>query len=69
MDINEVVTKVIHEMAEAAVKNVIADKRGYGIETEIKTIIKEEARRLLQEDDDIKAALRKAVIYWIKDSS
>jgi hypothetical protein len=29
-------------------------------------MIKEEARRLLTEDEDIKAKLRDAVVYWIR---
>ena len=62
---NGIVENVFKGMAYEAIKSVIGDERGRGIETEIKEEIKAEAKRLIKEDEEIKKRIRDALLFWI----
>lgn len=64
----EIVEETLKKAARQAVESVIADQSGYGIETIIKTMIKERASTIIKEPE-IEQKIRDALVYWIKKES
>lgn len=64
-ELETLVKSALDDVARQALRGVIQSHAGYGIDNEIKDMIKEEARRLLKEDQEIKNAVREALVYWI----
>jgi len=68
MNFEETAKKIMDEYAREAIKTVIAENVGYGIDNDIKNAIKEKALTILNEDAEIKDMIREAIIYWIKEN-
>ena len=65
MDYEKILKESIKELVREATVKVISKNAGYGIETEIKAAIKNEAKRLCDEDEEIKKLIRDQLVYWI----
>jgi len=66
MDLKIVVENCFEKAIEECVKEIIAKHASTGIETDIKMIIKETARDILETDEEVQKLLKKAIIYWIR---
>jgi len=57
----QAITNAINEM----VMDVIVEHSGWGIETELKAVIKERARKMVDEDVEIQKLLKDRIHHWI----
>lgn len=60
-----IVESAFAEVARQAVRGVIADEVGSGIDTEVKEAIMEMAREMVRDDPEIKKLIRERLVYWI----
>ena len=68
MDLKNIVEDCFEKMVEECVKEIIEKHAGYGIETDIKAMIKEATRKILDMDEEIQKLLKESIIYWIKQT-
>lgn len=69
MDTRSIVDSAFEEVARQAVRGVIAEEVGSGIQDEVKTAILEMARDMTKNDPKIQKLIRDALIYWISRSA
>lgn len=65
-DTKSLVDSALEDIALKAIKSVIVRESGWGIETEIKELIKEKARKILEESPELQAMIRERIIFWVK---
>ena len=65
LDMEALVSEVFEQFARQAVRNVISEDAGYGIESEVKAAIRKEADRLVMEDPEVRGLIRDSVVRWI----
>ena len=53
------------EIARKAVKDFISDTDDSVMDSELRAAIMQEALRLVQHDDEVRAKIRERLIYWI----
>lgn len=63
-----IVDDAFEAVAREAVRKVIADHVGYGIDSEVKNAIKEMARDLVKNDEEVRTKIRDRLLYWIAAS-
>lgn len=63
-----IVDSAFEEVARQAVRKVIADNVGYGLDSEVKDAIKAMAHEMVKNDPEIKELIRKRLIHWIAQS-
>ena len=59
------VDDAFREVARRAIREVIADEVGRGIDSEIKDAIKSLAAKMVHEDMELRSMIRDRLIYWI----
>jgi len=52
-------------VTEAAKRVIRDDQPGCGIQTVTKEVIREQARHLIETDDELKRLLRERILFWI----
>ena len=65
MTVKSIVDSAFEEVARQAVRGVIADEIGRGVDTEVKDAIREMAREMVENDPEIRKLIRERLIYWI----
>lgn len=63
--VKSIVDSALEEVARQAVRGVIADEIGSGLDTEVKDSIREMARVMTKNDPEIRKLIRDRLIYWI----
>lgn len=58
-----IIDRAFNEAVSAAVQEIIARNVGSGIDSDIKQAIRDEARRLIKEDPEIRQAIRAGHIH------
>ena len=53
------------EIARKAVKDFISETDDSVVDSELRAAIMQEALRLVQHDDEVRAKIRERLIYWI----
>lgn len=59
------VDRAFEEMARQAIRDVIEKNVGSGLDSEVKTAIREYAAKLVKSDPEIQQMIRERMIYWI----
>lgn len=63
-----IVDEAFEHVAREAVRKVIAQHVGHGIDTDVKAAIKEMANEIVRNDEEVKAKIRERLLYWIAQS-
>ena len=64
MELNDLINRSFENALDEVVRNVI-QARGWGIDSEVKQVIKEEAKKIMAEPE-MRKILRDRMIDWIK---
>lgn len=66
MNIQAAIELAFNDIIEQGVREVIAGKAGSGIHNEVKQVIMEQAKLMLETDDDIRKELKDTIMGGVK---